>query len=90
MACHLFCGYRVSVDVGSYLFLSQNKSSDHYFSQTSKPLLIPQTVNERVEHGGEDSINHREYFILFCSVKGVGHHVDDHGWHVVEAHYSLM
>ena len=77
--------YRMKID-----FLTQNESSVHCFSQSTQHLLVPQTINERVEHGGEDGINHGEYFILFQSVKGVGSHVDDHGWPVVEAHYSQV
>lgn len=41
-------------------------------------LLVPQAVDERVEHRGKDGVNHSEYFILFWSVESGRGHVNDH------------
>jgi hypothetical protein len=52
-------------------------SSDYQFSHGIFNFLVPETIDEGVQHRDHHSVEHRHHFVLVSRVSGPGHHIDE-------------
>ena len=45
--------------------------------QSTFNLIIPEAVDEGVQHGNHHHVEHRQHLVLVCGVAGLGHHIDE-------------
>lgn len=57
------------------------------FLESPSHFLVPQAVDERVEHRGDHGVEGRDHLVLLGGVVGLGPHVGDHGSAVEEGNH---
>ena len=62
----------------------------HHFEKSHLDVLVPQTVDHRVEEGREDIIKEWYVLVLLRGIPWIGLHVDVGGWSIEERDHSQV
>ena len=54
------------------IFLMEKQCILKYFPEGSTDLLVPQAVDEGVQHGGHHGVEHRGHLVQVLGVPGAG------------------
>lgn len=62
----------------------------HHFKKSPLDILVPQTVDHRVEQGSEDIIKEGDLLVSLRGIAGVGSYLDVGGWSIEESDHNQV